>query len=385
MHIAIQARFLGRPFSGIGAVTYGILEALGKIDHKNTYTIFTPGKPAAPLNLPQNFSIRVLPELCSMTPWQKPFAGFRKTFWEQYQVPRAARKVGADFLHLFYPTPLHTKLPMIITVHDCIPWKDPRYKKGILSHLYQRAAEQAVHHATHLIAVSEATKQDFVQRGIPQKKITVIANGPDRWLTKSMPQTPHTKTPYILYFGGFDPRKNVERLIRIFQTKIAPFHKINLVIAGGRTHGTKLDAQYAQFGLSKLSNKDTIQEDQQATVLCTGAIESDQLLKLLHGALAFVHLSEEEGFNIPLLDAALMQKVIVASDIPAHRELLKNSPEARFVHPHRDNEIAQALTDAVTGKIQPVTPPEGYTWHRAAEQLLTLYTHEYSLLDHSHR
>lgn len=383
MHIAIQARFLVRPLSGIGTVTYALLEALGKIDHENTYTILTPAAPTAPLALPKNFHIKILPEFLHLKPWQKPFAGIRKTYWERIQVPRAAQKIKADFLHVLYPTPLHTKLPTIITVHDCIPWNDKRYQKNFLSRLYQKAAQKSVHNATQIVAVSQTTQHDLENAGISSKKITVILNGPDRWVhQKGTPSD--LKMPYLLYCGGFDPRKNVATLISIFTQKIAPHYPVQLIIAGGRTHGSTLDAEYKRFGLQMTFNGDTMQESRQRDrCIFTGTVSDTQLAGLLHGCLAFVHLSEAEGFNIPLLSAAMLRKPIIASDIPAHRELLRQSPEARFVPPHDEKAIAHALTDAVLGKLQPVTPPQGYTWHAAAEKTLKLYTHAHSVLDHS--
>lgn len=380
MHIAIQARFLVRPFSGIGTVTYGLLEALGKIDKKNTYSIFTPAAPTAPLHVPSNFKVIILPETLHGKPWQKPFAGFRKIFWEKYQVPRAVQKRKAELLHVFYPTPLCTTLPTIMTVHDCIPWKDKRYQKSFFSRLVHRATKRAVQAAVHIVSVSEATKKDLIAHGISQAKITVIPNGPDRWVHAST-KVDTQKKSYFLYFGGFDPRKNVETVIRVFTEKIAPHYNYDLVIAGGRTHGTKMDAQYEKFGLQKHSHETSMKGD----LHYTGTVSDTKLSELLQGAFAFVHLSEDEGFNIPVLDAAVLQKRMIVSDIPAHREILNQSPQARFVSPQNETEITEAFMAAINGQLEPVTAPNGYTWDAAAQKLLSLYVDAYSLLDHSHR
>lgn len=53
-----------------------------------------------------------------------------------------------------------------------------------------------------------------------------------------------------------------------------------------------------------------------------GALPDDRLGAVLRGCDALVHLSEDEGFGLPPLEALACGTPVIASDIPPHREIL---------------------------------------------------------------
>ena len=94
--IGVNARFLSKPFTGIGQHTKYLFEALAKQNQDVQFILVTPDK--VEVNFPKNVSVHVLPEKFPGT------SGMRKTFWEQKQLPDFFLKQNVDVVHFPYPS-----------------------------------------------------------------------------------------------------------------------------------------------------------------------------------------------------------------------------------------------------------------------------------------
>ena len=107
-----------------------------------------------------------------------------------------------------------------------------------IGHAWQYALARR---ADAVIAVSQATKQDVVERlRVPEDRVTVISEAVDsdflpppaaegRALAQERFGVPDR---YVLYVGQFDPRKNVRGLLRAFAVAGRPRKDLRLVIVG---------------------------------------------------------------------------------------------------------------------------------------------------------
>lgn len=378
MKIGINARFLTQPYTGIGQHTKNLLQALAKIDHKNTYFLAVPLK--VNFVLPKNFHLQVIKEK------NIKYAGVKKTFWEQVQVPTFFKQKKVDLIHYLYPCNprIKTEIPEIVTIHDVIPWTMPEYRKKLLTRTYQWNAKKSAKKADLIITVSEEMRKELKKLlKIPQEKIAVSYNAASEVYFKIASkeetiknrQKYNIKNRFLLYVGGYDCRKNVKRLLESYTKYIAPFFKIDLVLVGGKSKSTD-QTLYRSFDyLQKQENSSTIGH---AKIIKTGFIPDEELRTLYQDCLAFVNLSTAEGFNIPLLEAAASKAAIVTSDIPVHREILKNS--AIFCNPKITSEIGQALIKIIqNAKIckelreKAYKISKQYSWEITARNVLNLY------------
>ncbi|MBN1258927.1 glycosyltransferase, partial [Candidatus Peregrinibacteria bacterium] len=130
MKIGMNARFLTQPYTGIGQYTINLLRALSRAEDKNEYFLFTPE--LVELGLPERFHQIRIPEGDFKSP------SMRKAHWEFFLVPREMEKQQVNLAHFLYPANPWRRMPMpvIVTVHDVIPWLLPGYRRRLRSALY---------------------------------------------------------------------------------------------------------------------------------------------------------------------------------------------------------------------------------------------------------
>ena len=368
MKIGVNARFLLIPYSGIGQYTRNLILALSKIDKKNEYFLVVPKNlpKKEQLKLPKNFKIKVLKER------KMGSKGAQKTWWEQIQVPRLFKELNVDVAHFPYPcNPRFSfDIPTLLTIHDTIPWENKKYRSGILSTIYHKNAQKAAIKATKIVTVSKSARKNIGQKlNIPTRQIEVVYNAADPIYQKKAKKIKlPTKNPYFIYVGGYDERKNIERLIKAYLAYIAPKHNIDLILVGGKLHKTKL---YKGFDcLQNSQGESKIKPYLSGNIIPTGFIDSAELNALYENALAFVNFSLMEGFNIGIAEAATKKLPLILSDIEVHREV--SNKQALFAKPNSVKAIGAALEKFLKNKKQ-IKPKLSYSWNDSAKKILSLF------------
>ena len=342
MKIGVNARLLTKPFTGIGQYTRNLLAELARKDMETQYILVVPEEIPQTLakEFPKNVEIKVLKEK------RFPGAGMRKTWWEQIQVPEFFLKAKVDIAFFTYPCNPWTSdwykkgTKTVVTVHDCIPWMNKNYRKGILSKLYHSQTRKAVAKADSILTVSGSSKEDIEKVcKVDAAKIEVVYNDaspiykeePHKTFVEEVLGRYSLKSgKYFLYVGGYDERKNVNHLLEEY-LKFSEKHKgVPLVLAGGKLFKNKL---YNSF--DKLENL--------GNIVKTGFLSEEELACLYRNCLSFVNISQHEGFNLTILEAANSGAAMILSDIPVHREVAEDS--AKFVK----NDVAQAMETMTSG------------------------------------
>ncbi len=369
MKIGINARFLTQPFTGIGQYTRSLIPTLAKLDSSNEYFLFTPE--LVDFELPDNCrQIRVA---------EKPYRSesFKKAYWEHTLVPKEMERFEVDVAHFLYPSNPRRKLPMptIVTVHDVIPWKLKEYRKRLRSRVYHWNARLALKKADHVLTVSEFSKSEIQKYlKVKEDKITVTPLAPPLSHVSTSCPSFQLRRDYFLYVGGYDSRKNVPKLIHAYQKHIAPFYAIDLILVGGKNKGLDhlITDQYRQ----RVDDKYLVKP--KGKVIFTDTLDQSELVCMYRQALALVHASTYEGFNLALVEAMQAGIPIVTSDTSVHREVTDG--HAVFVDPHHIDSIGmgmhQLINDSALQKqLGELGKKHGdsFSWKKTAEETLYVY------------
>ncbi|MBN1813192.1 MAG: glycosyltransferase family 4 protein [Anaerolineae bacterium] len=250
--------------------------------------------------------------------------------WEMARKPPDVLFVPAHVLPLIRP---HVSL---VTIHDLgylhfpetHPWPQRLYLD--LSTRWNARV------ATHIIAVSEATKADLVSHyRTPPDKITVAYHGYDETLIpiRDPARIEAAKAryaidgDYFLYLGSLQPRKNLARIIDAFASVES---QALLVLAGKR--GWLYDDLFDQVRNLGLENR----------VLFPGYVHDEDKAALLSGTLAFVFPSLYEGFGLPVLEAQACGCPVITSTTSSLPEVTTEDA-ALLVNPEDTVAIAAAM------------------------------------------
>jgi glycosyltransferase involved in cell wall biosynthesis len=341
MNVVLDARTVGRHFSGVGFYVLELVRAFSTIDAPHQYHLLVHGDSALE-DLPLDERFRI--HRTRASPESHPFGDL----WEEFALPRLAAAAGADVLHgpAFLIPLRRTRLATVVTIHDLvafthpetIPWKYALYMRGRI--------RRAVRTARRTICVSESAKRDVVRLlDAPSEKIASIHHGVAE---RFRPETPERifevkrrhglERPYLLFVGNLEPRKNLAGLVRAFRiVRREQSEPIDLVVAG--------QIAWKSGELLKELNA----EDVRDAVRLTGYFPLDDLPALYSGALAFVFPTLWEGFGMPVLEAMACGAPVVASRVPSIEEIAGDA--AIYVDPHSPDSIAQGIRDALGGAV----------------------------------
>lgn len=204
----------------------------------------------------------------------------------------------------------------VCTLHDIMALKSPVSEPSLsnrLSQLRWNVYFRKLQAATSIIAVSNAVKQDAIERlHIEPSRITTIHPGVDieRFSPDKPPSSHLTVKKYFLCVGAGDPNKNYPRILKAFARVAERDKDITLAIAGRWNPSTMqwLQTEIAALGISH-------------RVEFLGFVSPRELESLYAHALAFIFPSLDEGFGSPLVESMASGCPFVSSNRGALAEV----------------------------------------------------------------
>ena len=277
----------------------------------------------------------------------------------------AVALVEADLVHFFdvYGPVLAPRRPFIATFHDASITYPSVARFGAAQHLYKRRLYPwALARATAVVAVSNFAKDEAVQRfGVDPLKVVVVHSGPGLAPTSARGKAPNGR-PYFLFVGNLTARKNVPFLIRAYERTDVD---ADLVLAGNPLD----DAAAVMSAVERSPKRDRIQ--------LLSRPDDAVVDGLYRGALGLLHPARYEGFGFTPLEAMSRGCPVIASDIPAVREIagagamLLPLEEGAWAEAIERLGREQALQDELRERGRETAA--GYSWTEAARQLCTLF------------
>lgn len=289
--------------------------------------------------------------------------GWRGHAWEQTALPlRSCRGL------LWSPCAAGPLISSrhVVTFHDLFPLDSPEWYHPVFARAYRTLLTTLSRTATHIIAVSQFTKNRLTERlKVHPDRVTVIHNGVDvktfyRAEEQALRARTQLKVPsdrYILCVGSLEPRKNLRRLLQAWSDVVGSLPKDVWLVVAGSHDGNVHNAP----GVSSVPPR----------VMFTGYVPEALLAGLYSGSLGFVYPSLGEGFGFPPLEAMACGVAVFASNLTSLPEVCGSA--AIYGDPTDITEIARgikllcedtSLRDRLRclGSVQ----VSRFTWERAA-------------------
>jgi glycosyltransferase involved in cell wall biosynthesis len=255
----------------------------------------------------------------------------RRLPWYSWRLPRLARRYPVDVM--FFPSN-HSwwrgPAPSVLTVHDVAFMHFPQRIFGSRLEAYYEIArlKRGVRCATRVCTDSDASKTDIVRMlGCPASKISVALPGVAELFRRPITVTRDQiaakfclpDTPYVLYAGGLDFRKNIPRLIEAFGQVVANGLPHHLLLVGeygaNRRYYPDVDALVIDLGLSERVRR-------------LSGVGDEELKTLYANAALFVFPSLFEGFGLPPLEAMAHGAPVACSNAASLPEVVGDAAES---------------------------------------------------------
>jgi glycosyltransferase involved in cell wall biosynthesis len=327
---------IGVIYGGISAQKVGmdhylhqVLLTMKKLAPHHRYTLVDHRRETNPFR--EQFGQVVLP---------LPGGPFSVSRWNLRKVPKALPPFDLVFSPgLYGPARVPSGVKGVMVVHDLVRYLFPHFfvfnpAQKLLDRWAYPAMLRNYH---HLITVSESTRDDLIRLfRVPAGKITVIPHGADARFLPAGDPDPVSElvrkydltSPFILFLGTLEPRKNLVTLVRAFASLKEKIPHA-LVLVGQK--GWKCEAVFQTVAALGLQDR----------VRWTGYVPDEERVLFYQAADFLVYPSWYEGFGMPLLEALQSGCPVIATRVSAIPEVVGEA--GLLVDPSRSEELSQAM------------------------------------------
>ncbi|HBF77532.1 MAG TPA: glycosyltransferase family 1 protein [Clostridiaceae bacterium] len=353
--------------TGIGTYTYQLINNINLIDKKNNYLLFLPEEGLNNINFSENVDIELISE------------NSKETFWEEVDIPNILNDKDMDIYHVpqnGIGLPTEKNCRFVITLHDVIPYKLPETVGPQYLKIYLDEIPKMLPLLDGIITVSNYSKDDIAETlGFPKEKIFVTHLAAEdiyiplnkNYCNNYIKEKYGIENKFILYVGGFSPRKNIKGLISAFSTiKSKLKDDFNLVILGkrGRSYYDYRDLSYS-LGLKN-------------DVIFTGYVPVEDLPIFYNAAYISCYPSFYEGFGLPPLESMACGTPAVSSNKTSMPEILGD--DAIYVDPYDIDDMAEKVLNLIQDKklyedmvYKGLKRSSMYSWKKAAIETIDVF------------
>jgi len=287
--------------TGVENTVYEIILAMNKIQTNHGIFLYTNKRLPAKLKSNPMFLEKYIPA---------PF------FWNKLRLPLALRKDKPEiFFAPSYMLPACAPKKSAIIIHDLAWQKFPAAYSGFQKFMQRKALENAISKAKIIICPSQSTADDLIDASPKVKdriKVVPFAYNPDLFHPIVHPEKIiETESPFILFAGRLESRKNVARLVSAFyQAKKKSDIPHKLVLAGD-----------PGYGWPEINSVIESEPELKKEIILPGHISYDKMPDLMSAANVFAFATLYEGFGLPVLEAMACGTPVLAANNSATKEV----------------------------------------------------------------
>ncbi|HEY3768607.1 MAG TPA: glycosyltransferase family 1 protein [Candidatus Angelobacter sp.] len=300
-----------------------------------------------------------------------PIRAGRYSLFASLEFQRRAKQDKLDLFHSpFYAAP-RLACPVIVTVHDLIPFLFPIYpwlKQGLVQAGYRSAARRVA----HIITDSQHTANDIQKiLGVAPERITPVHLAASEIFH---PCTAEGELQRLREKFGLSQPYVVVASARNWHTKNLEGALKALAMAGSESGVEFQTVAYGQpKGIEAVSDRELLQN-----VCRASYVEVEELAALFRHAHAFVMPSLYEGFGLPLVEAMACGCPVITSDRGSLPEVAGDG--AQCFGPADITGMAAALSELLCGpqelakrKADALKRAADFSWEKTAQATMTVY------------
>jgi len=313
----------------------------------------------------------------------EPLLGRGRVFYSDRIDP-----AGVRIYHVGSPiesVPLERLLPaytrdkrVVVTLYDLIPKLFPEtYLADPATLAWYGMRLELVRSADRILAISAATARDAVEElGVPAERVATVGAGVSEQFRRPESRQgaldelrrtyPWLQPGFVLYTGGIEPRKNIDRLLVAYaglSRALLDEHQLVVVCRVEPGERSKLEKRLRRLGIAD-------------RVEFPGFVSDEDLVRLYQACALFVFPSLYEGFGLPVSEAIACGAPVIGSNTSSLPELVRD-PDAQF-DPRDPAAIRAAIEGALTNedlrrRLEAIELDERHTWSGVADRTAAVY------------
>ncbi len=288
--VAMDARYLAGEAKGIGRYLHTLLAGMSAL----------PDPPAFVLISDRELDVAYPPLACETV-----VAPARPVYvWEQFALPRALSRVGADLFHApGNALPLRPPSPTVLTLHDAMMF-ERRFHTFAANRYYVYQSwvlRRAAKRCAAIVTISRTSARDIERRLGPEagSRLVVVEAAVDPIFfelrsaqeLEDFRERRELPRRYFLHLGAAFPRKNTRLVVEAYR-RLPPEAAVPDLVIGGvaRDDEATIHAWVREAGLAE-------------RVKVQGYLPPEEHALLVAAAELLIYPSAYEGFGLPALEA----------------------------------------------------------------------------------
>ena len=259
---------------------------------------------------------------------------------------------GADFAVPYVPV-----RPSVLSLHDLSPWLEPKWHRAAKRVRSRTPKLLRTGLATLVLTPSEAIRREAISRfRLDPGRVAAVPHAASPLFRPGRPR--RLASPYFLYVGALEPRKNLPLLIDAWR-QVRERRQVDLVLIGRRREDCPEIPALPGLHLA-------------------GSVPDEELPAWYSGCLASVYPSLYEGFGLPLLEAMQCGAAVVTSKDSAIMETCGGA--AIHIDAHDVSGWSQALADLIENpervqdlRARSLRRAREFSWEKTAQQTREVY------------
>lgn len=245
-----------------------------------------------------------------------------------------------DEIHgLPFLTPLYVKTGRVAFIHEIagIIWD---YIYPFPLNIICKKAELLLlnfYKQTPFITVSESSRKDLIDNGMPEENIYVILNGINIKRINTFPQKEKHLT--LIFVSRIVKMKGIEDVIKAFSYICKKNNKAKLWIVG---EGQKEYVDHLKAFIS--SNKIT------ESITFFGKVTEEKKVDLMRRAHILLHASIKEGWGLVVSEAASQATPAIVYNVPGLRDSVKHLKTGIILFKNTPEEMAKSISFLINDK-----------------------------------
>jgi glycosyltransferase involved in cell wall biosynthesis len=270
------------------------------------------------------------------------------SLWRSVMLSKDLAKTNLDIYHgLSHELPPGIErldLKSVVTIHDLIFLRFPKYFPWIDRKTYKWKFSHACEKADHIVAICQQTKKDLINfMHVSEDKIKVLYQSIDPQFyelweeqrLKEHREKYNLQRPYLLHVGALEERKNALSLINAY-AHLEENTDYDLILIGhGKGYKTLVENRIKELGM----------EDR---IRIMGHVPFADLPGFYQSATLFVWPSFFEGFGLPIVESLFSKTPVITSEGSVFPE--SGGEKTIYINPNKPEEIREAIKKVLSSE-----------------------------------